>query len=152
MATARTAPVSFGANSRARRLSRLASGAMAAVAEHESPERLVARGWIRLSHDPPLEQHGDAVAQRSKLVEVGRDDDDRGACARRGAKGFVDAAGGDEVQAARRLRGDDEPRRRPAFELAGRDELLLVAAGQIGGPGPRVRRGARQPPGEAAPP
>src|SRR3954462_9217309 len=108
MATARTAPVSFGANSRARRLSRPASGGMAAVAEHESPERLVARGRIRLAQDPPLEEHGDAVAERSKLVEVGRDDDDRGACARRGAKGFVDAAGGGEGQGGGRLRGAGE--------------------------------------------
>ena len=46
------------------------------------------------------------------------------ACAQRAP----DECGGADIEAARRLRGDDQPRR--SIELAGEDQLLRIAARQ----------------------
>src|SRR5438067_1557323 len=138
MATATTAPHNGsrdGANHRARGLR-----GMIAVAEHEPPEHLVARGRIRLSRDASLEEDGDAVADRAQLVEVGGDDDHRRACPRRRAQRVVQAARRRQVEPARRLCGDDELRRGSALELARGDELLLVAAREVACPRERIRR------------
>src|SRR5437764_941267 len=138
MATATTAPHNGsrdGANPRARGLR-----GMIAVAEHEPPEHLVARGRIRLSRDASLEEDGDAVADRAQLVEVGGDDDHRRACPRRRAQRVVQAARRRQVEPARRLCGDDELRRGSSLELARGDELLLVAAREVACPRERIRR------------
>src|SRR5205085_346989 len=77
----------------------------------------------------------------AQLVEIERNQHHRGAGIARLAKGIVDAAGGVDVEAAGGLDSDHQPRRlRSAGELAAGDELLLVAAGKIGGARQRVGR------------
>src|SRR6184192_71067 len=129
--------------------SALQSGSRAAVKsrlrmrlrpQHHAAELLVGGGWGGLSRGTAVVEDEDAIAERAQLVEVERDDEHRralGACV---AQRVVDAAGSAEVETARRLYRDHQPRRRAAGELARCDQFLLVAAREIAGAGERLGR------------
>ena len=86
--------------------------------------------------DPALEHHRDPVADGEDLVELRAHDQDRRAGVALLDEPPVDVLDRADVEAARRLRGEDELHRHR--ELARDDDLLLVAARQ--GAGQRVDR------------
>ena len=74
-------------------------------------------------------------ASAEHLVELGGDDDDGGAVVALGDDPLVDELDRADVEAARRLGHDQQLQR--AGQLAGEDDLLLVAAGQASTRGAR---------------
>src|SRR4051812_32610973 len=71
---------------------------------------------------PALRDHGDPVAHLEQLVELLRDDEDRGARVAQVDQRLADERGGADVDAPRRLRHDQHLRR--LQDLAADDELL----------------------------
>ncbi len=71
---------------------------------------------------------GDAVGQREKLVEIFRNQQDPGARPRRLAQARMHGDGRADIEAARRLVGEDEAR--VPGKRAGEQQLLDVAARQ----------------------
>ena len=80
----------------------------------------------KLGEDPSLEHHQHAVGERQDLAELGRDEQDGAAAVALGDELLVDILGRADVEAARRLLGDQE--RRLVREFARHDDLLQVAA------------------------
>ena len=91
------------------------------------PSRRSPRRPRRRPRPGPLHDR-DAVADGEHLVELGADDEDRGPLVALLHDPLVDVLDRADVEAAGGLRGDDELER--ARELAGDDDLLLVAARQ----------------------
>src|SRR5436305_244471 len=77
---------------------------------------------------PTAIEHGDAIGQREDLVELGRQQQDRGARGPNLQDLRVDPLDRTDVDAARGLRTDQHGQR--ALELASDDDLLLVTAGK----------------------
>ena len=80
-----------------------------------------------LAHQAAAIEHGDAVGDGDQLVELARDQQHADAAARRGADLAVDRLDGADIEAARRLRGDQR-HQRIERQLARQHGLLLVAA------------------------
>ncbi len=74
--------------------------------------------------------HQDAVADAHHLRQLGRDDDDRHAVPGKQVKQFVDFRFGADIDATSRL-VDDEHAHALLRQPAAKDDLLLVAAGQV---------------------
>ena len=89
-----------------------------------------------LADDLALVDDEDAVRERQDLVQLERDEQDRSALVALGDEPAVEVLDRADVEAARRLRGDQHLR--VARDLAGRDDLLLVAARKAAGPRQRA--------------
>src|SRR5215216_2871206 len=89
---------------------------------------LFLRGLLRvhLADDAAVVDDEQAVGERGDLFQLGRDEEDGAALVAQLDQLAVDELDGADVDAARRLR--DEQELRPQPELAPDDELLLVAA------------------------
>ena len=110
------------------------------AADRDQPRRHVARpghggadvaeaiGRTELADDAAGEHHDQAVADVEELVEVGRDQQDAAAAGARLAQRAPDEGGGADVEAAGRLRRDDQAR--GGIDLARQDQLLGIAAGK----------------------
>src|SRR5207249_5933174 len=82
------------------------------VPRHEEPEPLLARvRGVERRDDAPLEHHRDAVGERADLVELARDEEDSAAARALLEQPLVHVLRCRDVEAARRLADDDEPRR-----------------------------------------
>src|SRR6266851_7420635 len=96
---------------------------------HQQTEPLF-RGLRALdAHDPALVHDGDPVRQRADLVELGGDQQHRGALVALFDDLAVDELDGSDVDASGRLRGQQHLRL--AGHLASDDHLLLVAPGEV---------------------
>ena len=96
---------------------------------HEQAERLLVGLLARqVGDDASLEHHEDAVGKRQDLGELGRDEQDGVALVALGEELAVDELDGADVDAARRLLGDQH--RRAMGKLARDHDLLQVAAGE----------------------
>ena len=84
-----------------------------------------------LAGDAAVEHHDDPVGERLDLVELDRDEQDRLAAVAQRDDLLVDELDGADVDAAGRLA--DQQHLGVALHLAGDDDLLLVAAGEVGG-------------------
>ncbi len=71
------------------------------------------------------------IAEGKGFVEIGSDEKDGGAAVGGGAQFVVNEPGRFDVEAARRLGGDDDLRL--PLQLAGQDDFLLVASGERAG-------------------
>ena len=98
-----------------------------------------------LAGDAAAAQHDDAIGKREDLVEFDRDQEHRLAGVALGDDALVDEFDRADVDAARRL--PDEQDFRIALDLAREHDLLLVAAGEIGG----LEQGRRRPDVEGRP-
>ena len=105
------------------------AGRRLGAAGHQQPDvgdvRLVAR---ERPDDPPLVDHVDAVRQGEDLVELLRDQEDRGALRAQVEQQPMDRLDRPDVEPARRLDRDEQPGVR--LDLPGEDRPLEVAAGQ----------------------
>ena len=103
---------------------------------HRAPPRSPGR---ELADDLALVHDEDAVGQGQHLLELERDQQHRLVLRRAPRPAAVDELDGADVEAPRRLRGDEDAR--VAVDLAGQDDLLLVAArdARPGGLGPPPR-------------
>ena len=115
-----------------------------AAADHRDAERLRVDVRRELADDLALVHDEDPVGERQDLLELERDEQDRAALVALGDEPAVQELDRADVEAARRLRGDQDPR--VARDLARDDELLLVAAGERRCPrrGPRRARRTRR--------
>ena len=100
-----------------------------AISRPSSPSSAVA--GIGLADDLAVEHHEDAVGQRADFVELDRDQQDGLAGIAHLDDLVVDELDGADIDAARRLADDQHVG--IALHLAGQNDLLLVAAGEIGG-------------------
>ena len=89
-------------------------------------------------HDVASQHHGHPVSDRQDLVQLGADDEDGGTGIALLHHPLVDVLDRPHVEAAGRLRGDDQLD--GPGELAGHDDLLLVAARERPGVGVDGRR------------
>src|SRR5271165_4186693 len=86
---------------------------------------------LSLARDAPAAKHDDAVGQGEYLVELDGHQQQRLARVALGDDALVDEFDRADVDAARRLA--DQKDLRVALDLAREHELLLIAAGEIGG-------------------
>src|SRR2546428_5514065 len=109
------------------------------VPGHEEAEPLLG-GVLRIEgrDDLPFVHDRDAVGQRADLVELARDEEDPAATRALLEQALVDVLGRRDIETARGLADDDEPRL--LGDLAAEAALLLVAARQRADDGARVRR------------
>ena len=113
-------------------LQRRAHAARSLDARHQQAEVLrVGLLGPSLAGDAAAAQHDDAVGEREDLVEFDRDQQHRLAGVALGDDALVDEFDRADVDAARRLA--DQQDLRIALDLARQHELLLIAAGEIGG-------------------
>ena len=101
-----------------------------------------------LADDLPFVEDEDPVREREDLVELERDEQDRPPPVALGDEPAMEVLDRADVEAARRLRGDEDLR--VAIDLARRDELLLIAAGEAAGAASAGRRRGRRSPRSAA--
>src|ERR687898_283333 len=94
---------------------------------------------LELAGDAALIEHQDTVAEVQNLVQLEGEQQDPLAGVAGGDELLVDELDGADVEAARRLDGEQDVR--ITVQLAGDDQLLLVAAGEGAGDGVG-RRGA----------
>ena len=107
-------------------------GPLGSMPGHQQPElALVGLAGEALAGDAAVEHHDDPVRERLDLVELDRDEQDRLAAVAQRDDLLVDELDGADVDAARRLA--DQQHLGVALHLAGDDDLLLVAAGEVGG-------------------
>src|SRR4051794_1428591 len=102
------------------------SGRRPRAAGHEDPDLLLARRRRQLTDDPALEDHEDAVGERAHLFGLERDEQDPAALVALGDQPLVHELDRADVQAARRLMGEQQLR--IGLDLARDADLLLVAA------------------------
>ena len=101
-------------------------------AGHQQAElALVGLAGDPLAGDAAVEHDDDPVRERLDLVELDRDEQDRLAAVAQRHDLVVDELDRPDVDAAGRLA--DQQHLRVALHLAGDDDLLLVAAGEVGG-------------------
>src|SRR6267142_2280820 len=124
-----------GRNRRARR-----SGTRRFLSEHHPAQPIVAGLGFRLAGRPAFEQDQDPIREGAQLVEIERDQENARAAVARRPERLVDAARSERIQPPRRMDRDDQARRRPARELPGSHQLLLVASGEGRGAGQWIRR------------
>src|SRR5581483_7238111 len=98
---------------------------------HRDPELLLRRRRRELADDLSFEHDEDPVGQPEHLVELERDEEDRPPLVALLDQPAVDELDRADVEAARRLRGDQHLR--VAIDLAREDHLLLVAARELAG-------------------
>jgi hypothetical protein len=106
-------------------------------AGHHPSDGLLADRHVEGADQAAVVHDGDPVGEGEHLVEFGGDEQHRGALIALGDELGVDVLDRADVDTSGRLRRDEQVDR--AIELAGDDELLLVAAGQGAG-----RRGDRR--------
>ena len=94
-------------------------------------------GDRHVRHDASAIHHGDAVGEREDLLQVLADQKHRAAARAERQELAVDELGRADVDAARRLRGEQDFRL--ARDLAGEQRLLQIAAGERAGA--RLRAG-----------
>ena len=105
---------------------------LVADAGHHQAELALGGGrGIGFADDVAVEHHEDAVGERADFVELDRDEEDRLPRVAHLDDLVVDELDGADVDAARRLA--DDQHFGIALHLAGEDDLLLVAAGEVGG-------------------
>jgi hypothetical protein len=78
--------------------------------------------------EPPLVHHADPVGDQQRLLQLGRDVEDRAARSAEGQYLVDDEARGSRIEPTRGLLGDENGG--PAAELAREYDLLLIAAGE----------------------
>src|SRR6185437_16240561 len=98
---------------------------------HQQSQRALVGVGGELADDGAVAHHDDAVGEGADLVEVDGDEEDRAAGVAQRAQAAMDELDGADIDAARRLPDEEEPR--PPRHLARADQLLLVAAGEEGG-------------------
>ncbi len=102
------------------------------IAGHQQADLLGVEIVVAVNADElALVHHGDAVGQGEDLRELGRDEDDRLALLFLVKNRAVDVLDGAQIEAAGRLVKDDHLA--AAVDLAGQDDLLLVAAREAAG-------------------
>src|SRR5215472_1282544 len=92
----------------------------------------------QLSSDTPFEDRVDSIRKRKHLVEVKRNEQNAGSSLPREEQALVDRPDRRNVQTSSGLDDDEQPRRQ--VQLAGENDLLLIAAGEQTDPGLRIRR------------
>src|SRR6185437_1921829 len=98
------------------------------AAEHLEPDELLGHLAGVLADDLALVDHEDPVREREDLLELERDEQDRAALVALGHEATVEILDRSDVEASRRLRGNQDLR--VAGDLPGCDDLLLVASRQ----------------------
>src|SRR4051794_11729794 len=105
-----------------------ASCGLSPAAGHREAELFLGRRRRELADDPALVDDEDSVREREDLLELERDEEDGSAGVALLHEAAVDELDRAHVQTARRLGGDQHLR--VAVDLAGENDLLLVAARQ----------------------
>ncbi len=121
---------------------------LAAAAGHRDAELLLGRGRRELADDLALVHDEDPVGEREDLLELERDEQDRAALVALLDQPAVDELDRADVEAARRLGGDQDLR--VAVDLAREHDLLLVAARERAARASAGRRRARRTPRSAS--
>ena len=117
------------------RAARPASRSAPSAGRHQQADLLPLGGRaVDEGDDLAAVHHGDPIGQLQDLVELGRHEQDGRPRVALGDDLLVDELDAADVEAAGRLVEHQEPKL--AAELAGDDDLLLVAAGQRRRPGP----------------
>src|SRR5262249_38749014 len=101
-------------------------GRLALAAGHREAELFLGRGRRELADDPARVDHEDAVGEREDLLELERDEEHGTTGVALLDEPAVNELDRADIEAARRLCGDEHPRL--AVDLAREDDLLLVAA------------------------